>query len=128
MLEKLKQYQEIITIIIFFLGGFFWVEDRFPQKTDLDSFEKRLQDKNEKLECLLKKNMSLVQDQVRVITLKQEIEEKRKFLSDAGENIAPLFKSKTEKALHDDEQELGGVTKDMQTMTKELLQIDVCNK
>lgn len=35
MLERLKEYKELIAILAFFLGGFIWLQSQFPSKADL---------------------------------------------------------------------------------------------
>lgn len=69
MLDKLKEYKELITIIVFFLSGFFWLNNQFPTKNDL---------KNEvsSLSCLLEKYMTVTQRQIR----NQELEKQAKNL------------------------------------------------
>jgi len=54
MLEKLKEYKELIAIVGFFLGGFFWLENEFPKKKDITV-----------LDCQLKKWMELTQLQMK---------------------------------------------------------------
>jgi len=58
VLQVLNEYKEIIVVIAFFLGGVFWIQDRFPTKTDLVaqlSF----------IKCQLDEYMQLTQLQVR---------------------------------------------------------------
>ena len=59
-LEKLKQYKEIIAITIFFLGGFFWLQAEFPNKSDLRS-------EVGSLNCQLKSYMLLTQLQIGIM-------------------------------------------------------------
>ena len=68
MLEKLKEYKEVITIIIFFLGGFFWLEGEFPKKSDLNS-------EIGSVRCLLDKYMTLTQLQIHGQELDKQIQE-----------------------------------------------------
>lgn len=68
MLEKLKEYKEVIAIIIFFLGGFFWLEGEFPKKSDLNS-------EIGSVKCLLEKYMTLTQLQIRRQELDKQIQE-----------------------------------------------------
>lgn len=58
MLEKLKEYKEIVAIIVFFLGGFMWLNNQFPTKNDLKS-------EIGSLNCLVEKYMTLTQLQIR---------------------------------------------------------------
>jgi len=58
MIEKLKDYKELITIIVFFLGGFIWLNNQFPTKNDLT-------DEVGSINCLVEKYMTLTQLQIR---------------------------------------------------------------
>ena len=58
MLGKLKEYKELIAIIVFFLGGFIWLNSQFPKKSDLEA-------KIGSLNCQLEKYMTLTQLQIR---------------------------------------------------------------
>lgn len=58
MLQKLKEYKELIAIIVFFLGGFTWLNTQFPTKSDLKA-------EIASLNCLLEKYMTLTQLQIR---------------------------------------------------------------
>ena len=66
-LEKLKQYKEIIAIIIFFLGGFFWLQAEFPNKSDLRS-------EVGSLNCQLKSYMLLTQLQIGIMGTQSEVQ------------------------------------------------------
>lgn len=66
MLERLKEYKELLAIVVFFLGGFFWIQNRYPTKTDLRS-EIRV------LNCLLDKYMLLTQLQIRGRDLERQV-------------------------------------------------------
>ena len=57
MLEKLKEYKELIAIIVFFLGGFIWLNNQFPTKSDLTA-------EVGSLNCLVDKYMTLTQLQI----------------------------------------------------------------
>lgn len=91
MLEKLKEYKELITIIMFFLGGITWLNAQFPTKADLksevSSLKADLMSEVSSLNCLLEKYMTLTQLQI----ARQEIEKQAQEL---GRSIA--------KALPDD--------------------------
>lgn len=56
-LAKLNDYKEVLAIVIFFLGGVWWIQDRYPTKSDLKS---QLTSVN----CLLNKYMQLTQRQL----------------------------------------------------------------
>ncbi len=57
MLEQLKEYKEVLTIVVFFLGGVFWIQKQYPTKTDLQSEIGVLQ-------CLVDRYMALTQLQI----------------------------------------------------------------
>lgn len=57
MLERLKEYKELIAIIAFFLGGFFWLQTQFPSKNDL-------KDELGSIRCQLNSYMKLTQLQI----------------------------------------------------------------
>lgn len=58
LLHVLNEYKEILTVIIFFLGGVFWIQNHFPTKTDLIS-------QLSLIKCQLDGYMQLTQQQVR---------------------------------------------------------------
>lgn len=68
MFEKLKEYKEVLTIVVFFLGGFLWIQGQYPTKTDLKS-------QIGVLNCLLDKYMSLTQLQIRGRDLERQAQE-----------------------------------------------------
>lgn len=94
MLDKLKEYKELIAIIVFFLGGFFWLNNQFPTKKDLKN-------EVESLSCLLEKYMTVTQRQIR----NQELEKQAKDLmttissmenSTSGVPLSPAMKYELE--------------------------------
>ena len=137
MLAKLKEYQELIAILVFFLGGFFWLESQFPQKTDLESVKTDLQKENAVLKCLLKKNMVLVQDQIQASALEKSIKEKNEyiyFLSEKlktdAETISPVMQFKLTEAREElaaKKEELKTVITRMQD-TKNELERNICGE
>ena len=64
MLDKLKEYKELITIIVFFLGGFTWLNAQFPTKADLESAKIDLKSAISYQDCLGERYMKLVQSQI----------------------------------------------------------------
>jgi hypothetical protein len=58
LLDVLNECKEVIALLVFFLGGVWWIQDRFPTKTDLQS---RLA----LIKCELDDYMQLTQLQVR---------------------------------------------------------------
>ena len=138
MLDKLKQYQEIITIVIFFLSGFVWLHTQFPQKDDLETVKKQLQGENDILKCLLKKNMILVQDQIQANTLEKAIKEKSEFVEilskqlakTGAEGVSPVMQNRldeTREDLANKKEELKAVVTRMQD-TKNELERNICGE
>jgi len=74
MLNKLKEYKEIIAIIVFFLSGFVWLESQFPKRSDLNSNISDVSSQIESLQCLVDKYMTLTQLQIRAQDLEKELE------------------------------------------------------
>lgn len=58
LLGTLNDYKEVLSIIVFFLGGVWWIQDRFPTKTDLNSNVNFIK-------CQLKEYMELTQQQIK---------------------------------------------------------------
>lgn len=88
MLTKLNQYKEFIAILVFFLGGFFWIDSQYPKKTDLETQLVGVSDKvrgvNDdltgqilNLQCLLKKYMELTQLQISAQAKEKKIDNLR---------------------------------------------------
>lgn len=137
MLAKLKEYQDLIAIIVFFLGGFFWLNNQFPQKTDLESVKHELQEENAVLKCLLKKNMMLVQDQIQASALEKNIKEKSEYiyflsekLNTEGQTMSPVMQIKlneTKEEVAAQKDELKKVIAQMQEI-KNQLEINSCGE
>lgn len=68
MLGKLKEYKELIAIIVFFLSGFIWLNNQFPTKDDLT-------EEVGSLNCLLEKYMTVTQLQIRNQELEKHAED-----------------------------------------------------
>ena len=77
MLEKLKEYKELIGIVVFFLGGVYWIQGQYPTKKDLKS-------EIGVVNCLLDKYMTLTQLQIRGRELERLIEEQSSQISAIG--------------------------------------------
>jgi hypothetical protein len=78
MLSKLKEYKEFISILLFFMGGYFWIDNQFPKKDDLENsvsgVESSLTGQVKVLECLLDEYMTLTQLQIRAQDTEKEID------------------------------------------------------
>jgi hypothetical protein len=131
MLTKLKEYKEFIAILVFFIGGFIWLEKEFPKKSDLKSEVKIL-------ECMLDKYMTLTQRQIRGQELAKRIQElnhkiKTMLPSGAG-GSSPLLSpamghelDQLKKDLADNREDLKKNNDAMKTMRDEL-ERNVCGK
>ena len=85
MLDKLKEYRDLIGLVVFFLGGFFWIQSQFPTKTDLSS-------QLGVVKCQLKSYMSLTQDELHAQDLTgkiQDIDQQLAAFSASGEQLSP---------------------------------------
>lgn len=130
MLEKLKEYKELIGIIVFFLGGFFWIQAQYPTKTDLKSSVGVLN-------CMLDKYMMLTQLQIRGSDLERQIQEKVSQIDSYGNvpnataaTLSPAMLEELEAKKDDlatNRSELKANTAEMQKINDEL-QRDVCRK
>jgi hypothetical protein len=99
MIERFKEYKELIAIIMFFLGGFFWLNEQFPTKKDL---------KNEiaSLNCQLDRYMTLTQLQIHgqeLVKQAQELADRISDMESNAENVAlsPAMKFELEKLKSD---------------------------
>ncbi len=75
MLQKLKEYKEIIAIMVFFAGGFMWLNKQYPTKAELHETNHQLLTEIQHLQCLLKKYMQLTQLQIRSHDLEKQIDD-----------------------------------------------------
>ncbi|MEI7457612.1 MAG: hypothetical protein WCK93_12910 [Nitrosomonadales bacterium] len=66
MLERLKEYKELIAIIAFFLGGFFWLQSQYPNKSEV-------KDEFNSIRCQLNSYMKLTQLQIRSQELDKQL-------------------------------------------------------
>lgn len=133
MLEKLKEYKELLGIVVFFLGGFFWIQTqfaRFPTKTDLRS-EVRV------LNCLLDKYMTLTQLQLRARELERQAQDLTSQINAYGddrESTRPGLSPAMSQELEAKKADLAAVRIDIKTNTNEILktgselQRNVCGK
>jgi hypothetical protein len=77
VLQKLKDYKEVIALIVFFLGGFTWIQKNFPDKTYLDDRIKAQGSKIATLECLLSHNINATDAQLKMKIHSDDIEKFR---------------------------------------------------
>jgi cell division protein FtsB len=124
VIERLREYKELIAVIVFFSGGLWWIEDKYPTKTDL---KKQVS----VLECLLDKYMNLTQLQIRGRDVEKRTEELNRQISKAlpavlsGDMppLSPAMKQELtdlEKERQDLQEELKKNKSGMQTINDEL--------
>lgn len=118
MLDKLKQYKEIIAIVVFFLGGVTWLYKEFPNKnyveeqtgglrTDLASQKTALQAEIVSLQCLVDKYMRLTQLQIQNANLSKEITDLDAIRATTnangnnGEALSPSLRDQFERLMSD---------------------------
>lgn len=131
MLEKLKEYKELIAIIVFFLGGFFWLQSEFPSKNDLKSQLKVIN-------CQLDSYMQLTQLQISSQEQEKQLNDLLKKLSEAppddnskkGVSISPAMRVELEQLRVDytERRNQLGVTTAAMAKIKDELARGVCEK
>jgi hypothetical protein len=131
MLEKLKEYRELIAIVVFFLGGFFWLQAEFPSKSDLKA-------ELGSIRCLLDSYMKLTQLQNLSHDQDKQLDELSRKLSEAsrddisgsGLSISPAMRVGLEQLKSDyaaTRNQLGQTTKEMAKI-KDDLERAVCGR
>jgi hypothetical protein len=130
MLEKLKEYKDLIGIIVFFLGGLLWIQGQFPTKNDLKA-------EVGVLKCLLDKYMTLTQLQIRGRELERLIQEQSSQINAIGNSqgaasapLSPAMQQELEAKRADlaaNRSEFKAKTTEMQKIADEL-QRNVCAK
>lgn len=93
MLDKLKHYKEMITIMLFFIGGFMWLDGEYAKKEDLKQ-------EVTALECILDKYMTLTQLQIHGQELEKQVNGLREVikisLPSNGVTLSPAMKYQIE--------------------------------
>ena len=130
MIEKLKEYKEIITLVAFFLGGFLWIQQQYPTKTDLKS-------EIGVLNCMVDRYMSLTQLQLLgsdLQTQAQELKEEiQRFGTGTDREHLPISPGMRQ-TLEDKKATLVAVRTDLKTNVKDVqkalaeLSRNVCRK
>jgi len=132
MLDKIKEYKEIITIIVFFLGGFIWLENQFPKKTDLKeetgSLKTDFKSQIKSLDCLLEKYMTMTQLQIRGQNLEKEINDLEVKIQSTfqvnGQGNTPPLSPAMQHELKKLEEDLLAKTKDLQKNNNDMENIN----
>ncbi|MDD4962818.1 MAG: hypothetical protein PHI11_02740 [Gallionella sp.] len=130
MLERLKEYKELIAIIIFFLSGVFWLQSTFPSKNEMKT-------ELVSIRCLLDSYMKLTQLQIlsqeqdkQVTELRQKLSQVPPDNSSGGLAISPAMRAEFEQLKLDyatSRNQLGQTTRDMAKIRDELAR-GVCGK
>jgi vacuolar-type H+-ATPase subunit D/Vma8 len=130
MLAKLKEYKELIAIILFFASGFVWLEKEYPKKAELKS-------EIAVLNCMLEKYMTLTQYQIRSQELEKQIQQLNNEIKNfpqgtngAASALSPAMKSEMDEiaaSLSDKKNELKENKNSMNKIIDELAR-NVCGK
>lgn len=138
MLARLKEYKELITIVLFFLGGFFWIENRYVQTTELNGVNARFdtvakEDSLNILNCKVDKYMRLTQLQVEAAEVKELIEGLEDDLASfqvASVEVTPAMRNaiqRSEKELSNQLDRLFAVDTEVRALSDELAR-QVCSE
>jgi hypothetical protein len=130
MLERLKEYKELIAIIIFFLSGVFWLQSTFPSKNEMKT-------ELVSIRCLLDSYMKLTQLQIlsqeqdkQVTELRQKLAQVPPDNASGGLAISPAMRAEFEQLKEDyatSRNQLGQTTQEMAKIRDELAR-GVCGK
>jgi hypothetical protein len=131
MLDRLKEYKELIAILVFFLGGFFWLQSEFPSKGELRA-------EIGSLDCVLQSYMKLTQSQISSQEQEKQVSELMRKLSEAppddasrsGLSVSPAMRVEFEQLKADytaKRQQLADTTKEMAQIRKDL-EMNICGK
>ena len=129
-LQRLQEYKELLAIMAFFLGGFFWIQGQYPTKSDLKA-------QIGVLSCLLDKYMSLTQLQNRAQTLEgeaQQLREEIALFDSGGSRTQPPLSPAMKQELESKRSELVNVQGDLKTTAAQIhatgdeLARNVCGK
>lgn len=130
MLAKIKEYKELIGIMVFFLGGVFWLQNTFPSKSEMRT-------ELISIRCLLDSYMKLTQLQIlsqeqdkQVSELRQKLLEVPPDNTSGGLAISPAMRAEFEQLKVDyttSRNQLGQTTRDMAKIRDELAR-GVCGK
>ncbi|SEA59322.1 hypothetical protein [Rubrimonas cliftonensis] len=105
MLERLKAYKEFIAILLFFAGGFAWMERTYLSRDSLSGVERQLAGLDARLaehariedvqtlSCLLNAYMLLTQRQMRAMDVERMIAENTRALTAPFEAVAEAARS-----------------------------------
>lgn len=63
-INKIKEYKEVISLLIFFLGGYFWVLGYFATKTQLDELKSATHKNLEELKFVTQENLNMIQGKI----------------------------------------------------------------
>ena len=127
LFERLKEYKELLAIIVFFLGGVFWIQGQYPTKTDLKT-------EIGVLSCLLDKYMSLTQLQIRGRDLERQAQELKDEIAAFGSDHTPSLSPAMKQELDSKKASLTTVLADLKTNASSIQSIgdelarNVCGK
>jgi hypothetical protein len=137
ILQKLNEFKELITIIVFFLGGFVWLDSQFPTREDLKRESEDLKREISITNCLLDKYMVLTQLQIKqqqldklTSELKMRIATATPSENDGNMFLSPAMKLELEQLKEDlkfRKNDLDSNLKEMEKLRDELARND-CRK
>jgi hypothetical protein len=132
-LAKLNEYRDVIALMVFFLGGLWWIQGQFPTKTDLNNQQASLKLQIKVLNCQLDKYMRMTQLQLRSQTLDSKITRLNQQLDQmpiGGAHLSPAIEEQRDnlRKEHDDlSKQFETTASEMQTINDELAR-NVCGR
>ncbi|ARN73958.1 hypothetical protein [Oceanicoccus sagamiensis] len=104
LVNKLNEYKEFISILIFFAGGLFWIYGFFATKSQVETMREGTHVQVSKLNCVLEQNVKMLRGKMEFQYFtdlleenKQEIREVRRFIRNARQD---------QQDVHDNEEQL----------------------
>jgi hypothetical protein len=90
MLDVLHKYKEMITLMVFFMGGFFWLQREYASKNELTQQLSLTNQRIARLNCLLEANIDGVTAQLKLRILPVSIEQAEFKLATLQANVTSM--------------------------------------